>query len=59
MRDNQSCRLALDNLNVIHAASEVYSYATGQTYHWCNDPYSLGAYALFTPYQEANIHNDL
>ncbi|CAF3702314.1 unnamed protein product [Rotaria socialis] len=60
MRDNQSCRLALDNLNLIHATSDVYSYEAGcQTYHWCNDPYSLGAYALFTPYQEVNIHNDL
>ena len=60
MSSNESCRLALDNLNDLHPSIHVPDYKTGCiTYNWCTDSYSLGAYALFTPYQETNIHNAL
>lgn len=60
MSENQSCALALKNLYQLHGAPNISDYVTGcKTYNWCTDPYALGAYALFTPYQEINIYDAL
>lgn len=60
MTENQSCAIALNNLNELHSTIDVPNFVTGcKAYHWCTDPYALGAYALFTPYQEQNIHDAL
>jgi monoamine oxidase len=56
----QTCAKSLDNLIQLHNRLDIRSLNIGcEVKNWCTDQYSLGAYALFTPYQETNLHDEL
>ncbi|CAF1096793.1 unnamed protein product [Didymodactylos carnosus] len=60
LSEQQSIDLALENLNEIHAKTDVFkTFIGGKVKHWCTDPYSHGAFALFTPFQERDIMSEL
>jgi glycine/D-amino acid oxidase-like deaminating enzyme len=53
--DDVALQIALENMNRLHRQEVISYYIGGVTKHWCNDIYSHGAYALFTPFQEQDI----
>ncbi|CAF1012458.1 unnamed protein product, partial [Didymodactylos carnosus] len=60
MTDEQACEKALQNLNDLHKGVDIRPLRTScEVKNWCTDQYALGAYALFTTYQETNIHDEL
>ncbi|XP_076144939.1 L-amino-acid oxidase-like [Alosa pseudoharengus] len=58
--DEDLKELTLRDLELIHSTTDVRSLCTGVVVkRWSADPYSLGAYALFTPYQHLYYAKDL
>lgn len=58
--DDVALRLAIDNVDTLHKDLDIRPYYDGGVIkHWCIDPYSHGAFVLFTPYQELNIKDVL
>lgn len=59
MNDNQLMAEVLEDLVKIHGEDIRPLWTGGLVKKWGLDPYSLGAFALFTPYQQQNYTNDL
>ncbi|XP_063044856.1 L-amino-acid oxidase-like [Engraulis encrasicolus] len=60
VRDEELQELALRDLALIHPRHDVRALCTGVLVkRWSADPYSRGAFALFTPYQHLHYANDL
>ncbi|XP_041959577.1 L-amino-acid oxidase-like [Alosa sapidissima] len=58
--DEDLKELTLRDLALIHNTTDVRSLCTGVVVkRWSADPYSLGAYAMFTPYQHLEYGRDL
>uniref|UniRef100_A0A8C5BD16 Amine oxidase n=1 Tax=Gadus morhua TaxID=8049 RepID=A0A8C5BD16_GADMO len=57
--DEELKEVALKDLELIHG-EQVWDLCTGVVVKkWSSDPYSLGAYAMFTPYQHTEIASEL
>ncbi|CAF2090801.1 unnamed protein product [Rotaria magnacalcarata] len=60
LSDNVSINTVLSNLNSIYSTPNVPSFSDGgKVKHWCDDPWSHGAFVLFTPYQELHLKRSL
>lgn len=59
MNDNQLMVEVLKDLVKIHGEYIRPLWTGGLVKKWGLDPYSLGAFALFTPYQQQNYTSDL
>jgi monoamine oxidase len=56
----QTCEKSLQDLIQLHNRSDIRSLVVScEVKNWCMDEYTLGAYALFTPNQETNLHDEL
>ncbi|XP_056431755.1 L-amino-acid oxidase-like [Gadus chalcogrammus] len=57
--DEELKEVALKDLELIHG-EQVWDLCTGVVVKkWSSDPYSLGAFAMFTPYQHTEIASEL
>ncbi|CAL8376962.1 unnamed protein product [Gadus morhua 'NCC'] len=57
--DEELKEVALKDLELIHG-EQVWDLCTGVVVKkWSSDPYSLGAYTMFTPYQHTEIASEL
>ncbi|CAL8235692.1 unnamed protein product [Arctogadus glacialis] len=57
--DEELKEVALKDLELIHG-EQVWDLCTGVVVKkWSSDPYSLGAYAMFTPYQHTDYSSEL
>ncbi|KAL2098019.1 hypothetical protein ACEWY4_007226 [Coilia grayii] len=60
LRDDDLMRLVLDDLVKIHGEGvRTYWTGVGVVKKWDLDPYSLGAFAIFTPYQKTSYASAL
>uniref|UniRef100_A0A8C5EB22 Amine oxidase n=1 Tax=Gouania willdenowi TaxID=441366 RepID=A0A8C5EB22_GOUWI len=59
MGDNELMGVVLEDLVRIHGESIRALWTGGLVKKWGLDPYSLGAFALFTPYQQVHHAHDL
>uniref|UniRef100_H2ZYR4 Amine oxidase n=1 Tax=Latimeria chalumnae TaxID=7897 RepID=H2ZYR4_LATCH len=59
LSDEECMRIALDNLAEIHGKKIRRLWEGGLVKKWSTDPYSLGAFAFFTPYQLTDYSIDL
>ncbi|CAF4587480.1 unnamed protein product, partial [Rotaria sp. Silwood1] len=56
----QTCEKSLQDLIQLHNRSDIRSLVVScEVKNWCTDQYAHGAYALFTPNQETNLHDEL
>jgi monoamine oxidase len=56
----QACEKSLQDLIQLHNRSDIRSLVVScEVKNWCTDQYAHGAYALFTPNQETNLHDEL
>ncbi|CAF5016111.1 unnamed protein product [Rotaria sp. Silwood1] len=57
---DQTCEKSLQDLIQLHNRSDIRSLVVScEVKNWCTDQYAHGAYALFTPNQETNLHDEL
>jgi monoamine oxidase len=54
----QRVERALRDVARIHPRAET-EFEAGYSYSWYQDPYSMGAYALFEPEQESSLREDI
>jgi glycine/D-amino acid oxidase-like deaminating enzyme len=62
LNEDDAIELALKNLIEIHrqtSQSMRQFFQGGKAKHWCDDKYTRGAFALFTPLQETDIYDTL
>ncbi|CAF2880612.1 unnamed protein product, partial [Rotaria sp. Silwood2] len=60
LSNEQTCEKSLQDLIQLHNRSDIRSLVIScEVQNWCTDQYTHGAYALFTPNQETNLHNEL
>ena len=57
--DEDCLKRALDDISLLHGDWVRDLYVTGVVKKWSHDPYSLGAFALFTPYQMSEFVHTL
>jgi glycine/D-amino acid oxidase-like deaminating enzyme len=58
---SDAIELVLKQLIQLHRSSSNIRdfFQGGKIQHWCGDPYSHGAFAVFMPLQETNLHDQL
>ena len=59
LSDEDCLKRALDDISLLHGNWVRNLYVTGVVKKWNHDPYSLGAFALFTPYQMSEFVHTL
>ncbi|KAF3692579.1 L-amino-acid oxidase [Channa argus] len=59
MREEELMAVVLEDLIKIHGEKIRHQWTGGLVKKWGLDPYSLGAFALFTPYQQGHYSREL